>query len=495
MAGSHEVLSRKYRPQRFQDVIHQDLAIGAISNAIKTGKIGHAYIFFGPRGVGKTTIARIFAKRLNCKNPVESEPCNKCDSCLEITKGISGDVLEIDAASNRGIENVRELRDNVKFTPMGGKYKVYIIDEVHMLTDQSFNALLKTLEEPPSHVVFLLATTEYHKIPETILSRCQDFIFKKVPLAVLQDYAESLCKEEKTQYDSEGLFWVAKKGDGSVRDMLSFMEQALVFSNNRIIGTEIRKMIGYHGIDILANFVKSLVNPETHSRALEIIENLYQEGQDIYKFLWDSIEFTHTLCLLKQSIADSESVNYPREDLIRMRKDFETTDPIALNHLSFRLFDLYERIKTLRLRNSFEIKIFIEIQIKKLIEELSRPSLSGLVDRINHLILTIQEPESPISASFVASGSRSFSGKEVRLPSDNKVEPKLPQPSLNETENLDLKKSNNKIGSPDAEESTVSSLEKLAEGASKTDTEWETNFKNQFLGTDIDPAKVPKLEK
>ncbi|MGJ4787438.1 DNA polymerase III subunit gamma/tau [Leptospira koniambonensis] len=480
MAGNHEVLSRKYRPQRFQDVIHQNLAIGALQNAVKSGKIGHAYIFFGPRGVGKTTIARIFAKRLNCQNPIDNEPCNQCDSCQEITKGISGDVLEIDAASNRGIENIRELRDNVKFTPMGGKYKVYIIDEVHMLTDQSFNALLKTLEEPPSHVVFVLATTEYHKIPETILSRCQDFIFKKVPLSVLQDYAENLCKEENTKYDSEGLFWVAKKGDGSVRDMLSFMEQALVFTDNRLLGSEIRKMIGYHGIDFLSDFIKSLVDAENSSKSLQIIESLYQEGQDIYKFLWDSIEFTHTLCLVKDSAADSESVNYPREDLIKMRKDFESVDPIALNKLSFRLFELFERVKTLRLRNSFEIKIFIEIQIKKLTEDLAKPSLAGLVDRINHLILMIQDQDS-VSASVA------FETPKKQAPTPPKeVQTPVPTPSP--------VVSNEKKEIPQEQKpGPLSSLEDLAKGVSSEDAEWEKSFKNEFLGTDIDPSKVPKL--
>ncbi|PKA17618.1 DNA polymerase III subunit gamma/tau [Leptospira haakeii] len=480
MAGNHEVLSRKYRPQRFQDVIHQNLAIGALQNAVKSGKIGHAYIFFGPRGVGKTTIARIFAKRLNCQNPVDNEPCNQCDSCQEITKGISGDVLEIDAASNRGIENIRELRDNVKFTPMGGKYKVYIIDEVHMLTDQSFNALLKTLEEPPSHVVFVLATTEYHKIPETILSRCQDFIFKKVPLSVLQDYAENLCKEENTKYDSEGLFWIAKKGDGSVRDMLSFMEQALVFTDNRLLGAEIRKMIGYHGIDFLADFIKSLVDAENSSKSLQIIENLYQEGQDIYKFLWDSIEFTHTLCLVKDSAADSESVNYPREDLIKMRKDFESVDPIALNKLSFRLFELFERVKTLRLRNSFEIKIFIEIQIKKLTEDLAKPSLAGLVDRINHLILMIQDQDSNSTAA-------TFEIPKKQAPTPPKeIQTPVPTPSpvvSNEKKEISQEK---KAG-------PLSSLEDLAKDVSSEDAEWEKSFKNEFLGTDVDPSKVPKL--
>lgn len=481
MAGNHEVLSRKYRPQKFKDVIHQNLAIGALQNAVKSGKIGHAYIFFGPRGVGKTTIARIFAKRLNCQNPKENEPCNECDSCIEITKGISGDVLEIDAASNRGIENIRELRDNVKFTPMGGKYKVYIIDEVHMLTDQSFNALLKTLEEPPAHVVFVLATTEYHKIPETILSRCQDFIFKKVPLSVLQDYAENLCKEEQTKYDPEGLFWVAKKGDGSVRDMLSFMEQALVFTDNRILGSEIRKMIGYHGIDFLTDFVKSLLVPESQSKSLEIVENLYQEGQDIFKFLWDTIEFTHTLCLLKDSIADSESVNYPREDLIKMRKEFESVDPISLNQLSFRLFELFEKVKTLRLRNSFEIKIFIEIQIKKLADDLSRPSLAGLVDRINQLILTIQEPDS-------------IPAKTQSIRNDPK--PSIPKETVQETPSpLSMSKQQVET-SPPAKDSVsgISSLDELAKNASSEDAEWEKSFKNEFLGTDVDPSKVPKLK-
>lgn len=480
MAGNHEVLSRKYRPQRFQDVIHQNLAIGALQNAVKSGKIGHAYIFFGPRGVGKTTIARIFAKRLNCQNPIDNEPCNQCDSCQEITKGISGDVLEIDAASNRGIENIRELRDNVKFTPMGGKYKVYIIDEVHMLTDQSFNALLKTLEEPPAHVVFVLATTEYHKIPETILSRCQDFIFKKVPLSVLQDYAENLCKEENTKYDSEGLFWVAKKGDGSVRDMLSFMEQALVFTDNRLLGSEIRKMIGYHGIDFLSDFIKSLVDAENSSKSLQIIENLYQEGQDIYKFLWDSIEFTHTLCLVKDSAADSESANYPREDLIKMRKDFESVDPIALNKLSFRLFELFEKVKTLRLRNSFEIKIFIEIQIKKLTEDLAKPSLAGLVDRINHLILMIQDQDSnaPTVAFEIPKKQAPIPAKEIQTPTPT------PSPVV----------SNEKKDTPKEQRpGALSSLEDMAKDVSSEDAEWEKSFKNEFLGTDVDPSKVPKL--
>ncbi|EPE85578.1 DNA polymerase III, subunit gamma and tau [Leptospira noguchii str. 1993005606] len=462
MARTHEVLSRKYRPQKFQDVIHQDLAIGALQNALKSGKIGHAYIFFGPRGVGKTTIARILAKRLNCQNPINNEPCNECNSCNEITRGISSDVLEIDAASNRGIENIRELRDNVKFAPMGGKYKVYIIDEVHMLTDQSFNALLKTLEEPPSHIVFVLATTEFHKIPETILSRCQDFIFKKVPLSVLQDYSEKLCKIENVQYDQEGLFWVAKKGDGSVRDMLSFMEQAIVFTDSKLLGAAIRKMIGYHGIEFLTSFIKSLVDPDNHSKSLEIIESLYQEGQDIYKFLWDSIEFTHTLNLIRDSLADPESVNFPKEDLVKMKLDFENVDSSKLNFLSGKLFEIYERIKTIRLRNSFEIKVFTEIQIKKLVEELTYPSLAGLIDKINHLILMVQ-------------GSKNI------LPDTSKKKDKPSSEVILESQ-----------FESNQQDSNLENTKPIEPSSRKFDT--STEIKKKFLGTEVDPNQIPKLD-
>ncbi|MBW0433116.1 DNA polymerase III subunit gamma/tau [Leptospira yasudae] len=489
MAGTHEVLSRKYRPQRFRDVIHQDLAIGALQNALKSGKIGHAYIFFGPRGVGKTTIARILAKRLNCQNPADNEPCNECSSCTEITRGISSDVLEIDAASNRGIENIRELRDNVKFAPMGGKYKVYIIDEVHMLTDQSFNALLKTLEEPPSHIVFVLATTEFHKIPETILSRCQDFIFKKVPLSVLQDYSEKLCKIENVQYDQEGLFWVAKKGDGSVRDMLSFMEQAIVFTDSKLLGAGIRKMIGYHGIEFLTSFIKSLVDPDNHSKALEILESLYQEGQDIYKFLWDSIEFTHTLNLIRDSLADPESVNFPKEDLVKMKSDFENVDSSKLNFLSGKLFEIYERIKTIRLRNSFEIKVFTEIQIKKLVEELTYPSLAGLVDRINHLILMVQgsknaapeaERRNPVaSESSVKNAPQSEASKKKDDPLSQAMESHFE--SNEQDSNTESRSAESSKPSPTSESNPQ-----------KFDT--STEIKKKFLGTEVDRSKIPRLD-
>jgi DNA polymerase-3 subunit gamma/tau len=391
---SHLVFARKYRPQKFSQVIYQSLAINALKNALKNNRIGHAYIFFGPRGVGKTTIARILAKRLNCENPQDNEPCDICSSCLEIKKGISNDVIEIDAASNRGIDNIRDLRENVKFSPMGGHYKIYIIDEVHMLTEASFNALLKTLEEPPPHVVFILATTEYHKIPETILSRCQDFIFKKVPHIELQSYVEELCKTESIEYDMDGIFWVAKKGDGSVRDTLSFLEQAVSFTDSKILGKKIAEMIGYEGVETYIQLLHNLLNHSKFESTYHFITDLYNKGIDFNKFIWEFLEFSNSVCLLKENLADKENLNYPSEDILKISKAIENYRLESLFVLADKLFKLYEKMNQMKLRNSFETKIFIELSFRKILNELNQPSLSSVLEKIQNLKEKIQAEES-----------------------------------------------------------------------------------------------------
>ncbi|GBF51353.1 DNA polymerase III subunit gamma and tau [Leptospira ryugenii] len=390
MSESHQVLFRKYRPQFFQDVIYQDLAVNSLTNAFKTKKIGHAYIFIGPRGVGKTTIARILAKRLNCENPNGVEPCNVCLSCQEITKGISNDVFEIDAASNSGVDNVRDLRENVKFNAMGGKYRVYILDEVHMLSGAAFNALLKTLEEPPPHVVFILATTEYHKIPETILSRCQDFTFRKVPVAVLQQYIETIAKKENLKYDSEGLFWIAKKGDGSVRDTLSFMEQAVVFTDGNLTGIKLRKMIGYHGIEGFKEFLNALLDSSQSANLFQKLEHYFEEGLDLNKFLWDFIEFLNSLLLIRDNLAERESINIPQEDLQNLKTEYRAVDPEVIILLSERLFLVHEKMNQMKLRSSYEVKVYLEIQFRKLLMEREKPSVSGLLTKLSEITKLIQ---------------------------------------------------------------------------------------------------------
>lgn len=341
------------------------------------------------------------------------------------------------------------------------------------------------MEEPPAHIVFVLATTEFHKIPETILSRCQDFIFKKVPLSVLQDYSEKLCKIENVQYDQEGLFWIAKKGDGSVRDMLSFMEQAIVFTDSKLLGTGIRKMIGYHGIEFLTSFIKSLIDPDNHSKSLEIIESLYQEGQDIYKFLWDSIEFTHTLNLIRDSLADPESVNFPKEDLTKMKSDFENVDSSKLNFLSGKLFEIYERIKTIRLRNSFEIKVFTEIQIKKLVEELTYPSLAGLIDRINHLILMVQGSKN--SAPDDTEHNQSF--PVLKNTPQSESSKKKDDPFSGVSLEALFESNQQDLSLKDYSLETKSTSEPNSQ---KFDT--STEIKKKFLGTEVDQSKIPKLD-
>ncbi|HMV41595.1 MAG TPA: DNA polymerase III subunit gamma/tau [Leptospiraceae bacterium] len=446
---SHLVFARKYRPQLFKEVIHQDLAIGALMNALKNNRVGHAYIFFGPRGVGKTTIARLLAKRLNCESPEDNEPCNKCKSCTEIMKGISNDVLEIDAASNRGIDNIRDLRENVKFSPMGGRYKIYIIDEVHMLTDQSFNALLKTLEEPPHHVVFILATTEFHKIPETILSRCQDFVFKKVPLPNLQSYVEHLCKIEKIDYDADGIFWVAKKGDGSVRDTLSFLEQAVTFTDGHITGKQIGKMIGYQGVEVQIEFLKSILGEKTFHKSFEMIEKIYNEGTDLHKFAWEFVEFTHALIIIKENLADRDTLNYPIEDIEKISKELEPFSVEVLTLLSEKIYSMYEKLMYLKLRNSFEMKIFIEISIRKLIFDMNKPSVAGVLEKIHDLYQILQKE----GERYTASPRQS-----------NPVAAKENLPQKGNTEVLQ-----------------------------KEEIDVESILKDKFLGTEVDSSKLPEI--
>ncbi|MGQ2838648.1 DNA polymerase III subunit gamma/tau, partial [Leptospira interrogans] len=285
-------------------------------------------------------------------------------------------------------------------------------------------------------------------------------------------------KIENVQYDQEGLFWVAKKVDGSVRDMLSFMEQAIVFTDSKLLGAAIRKMIGYHGIEFLTSFIKSLVDPDNHSKSLEIIESLYQEGQDIYKFLWDSIEFTHTLNLIRDSLADPESVNFPKEDLVKMKSDFENVDSSKLNFLSGKLFEIYERIKTIRLRNSFEIKVFTEIQIKKLVEELTYPSLAGLIDKINHLILMVQGSKNVLSD---VNQNTAFALKDTLQPETSKKKDKLSSDVILESQFESNQQDSNLENTKPAELSSR-----------KFDT--STEIKKKFLGTEVDPNQTPKLD-
>ena len=279
----YEVIARKWRPQIFQDVIGQEHITQTLLNALNTDRLAHAYLFSGARGVGKTSVARILAKAINCQEGNDGNPCNQCSSCLEITNGSSVDVQEIDGASNRGIDEIRELRENIKYMPSSRKYRVYIIDEVHMLTLQAFNALLKTLEEPPPHVKFLFATTEPHKVPITILSRCQRFDFKRIPLIHIASHLERIAESDGIKISKSGIMIIARESEGSMRDAQSLLDQVSSFTGAQVEDKDIIDILGIIDRDLLFETSRSIINGSS-SDCMGIVEKIYNFGYDIKEF-------------------------------------------------------------------------------------------------------------------------------------------------------------------------------------------------------------------
>lgn len=313
---SYIVFARKYRPQGFDEVVGQSHITTTLKNAIAQNRVAHAYIFAGPRGVGKTTTARILAKALNCEKGPTDNPCNKCPSCAEITQGVSLDILEIDGASNRGIDEIRNLRENVKFAPSKGRFKVYIIDEVHMLTSEAFNALLKTLEEPPAHVKFIFATTQAHKVPPTILSRCQRFDFRRISVKDIVDSLERIAKKESLKVDKEVLILIAKHSDGSMRDAQVVLDQISSYTEGKISAEDASKILGAVSDDILFGLADSIKTHESVA-ALKMIDSLADEGKDIVQVVLYLIEHFRNLSVVKVSDDPSALIDASPEKIKR----------------------------------------------------------------------------------------------------------------------------------------------------------------------------------
>jgi len=369
------VTARKWRPQRFEDVVGQEHITSTLKNAIKEKRIAHAYLFTGPRGVGKTTTARILAKTLNCENRKNSEPCNECEMCKSIQNSQLIDIIEIDAASNRGIDEIRSLRDSVKYAPTRGKYKVYIIDEVHMLTKESFNAFLKTLEEPPEHIIFIFATTDVHKLPLTIISRCQRYDFRRIQLDKIKETLRMIADEEKIKIDDKTLTIIAKKADGALRDAESYFDQIVAFSKGKIDAELVTQMLNLIDEDIYFQLSEAVINKD-YKLVFHTSEKIYENGWDFSDFLDGLIE--HFRNILSVVITGSTSAIETAE--IYKTRYLEYVDKFSESDI-LRLLNFLSKSQQ-ELRYSQNQKLKIEIILSHLIALESSRTISELISSV-----------------------------------------------------------------------------------------------------------------
>lgn len=314
---SYLVLARKWRPLSFKDLVGQESVVRTLKNALEQGRVVHAYVFSGPRGVGKTTTARILSRALNCQNGPTTEPCGNCPSCDSITNGSAVDVIEIDGASNRGINEIRELRESVRYAPSGGKYKIYIIDEVHMLTKEAFNALLKTLEEPPPHVIFIFATTSPKSIPVTVLSRCQHLNFRRIPKAKIMDHLSYICGQEKVSITPGALEMIARVAEGSVRDSLTVLDQAMAFSSD-VQEQDLQTMLGLPEQSLLYNMAGLLLKAD-RSGLLETVRDLAEGGSDLRTFPRELSTLFRNLLVVKVSERPASLLELPEDEILDLK--------------------------------------------------------------------------------------------------------------------------------------------------------------------------------
>ena len=359
---SYVVLARKWRPQRFEDVVGQPHVVQTLTNAISAERIAHAYLFSGARGIGKTSVARILAKALNCAQGPSPSPCNQCESCKEITKSASIDVFEIDGASNRGIDEIRELRENVRYLPAKSSYKIYIIDEVHMLTAPAFNALLKTLEEPPPHVIFIFATTEVHRVPITITSRCQLFDFRRIPAAEIMDHLRHIAQEEHIQISDVSLRVLAREAEGSMRDAQSLLEQMIAFSGKTISDEDLLEVLGVIDHQELFSTATAIIEGDA-VRCLETIERLYLHGHDLRRFCQELAEHFRNLLVMKMSNEPQKLVDLTDAELTELKEQADKVSSSTLQQFFHFLLKGEEEI-----RRSSNPKLVLEMSLLRLTE-------------------------------------------------------------------------------------------------------------------------------
>lgn len=373
---AYQVIARKWRPQNFEEVIYQDHISKTVKNSIKNGRLYHAYLFSGPRGVGKTTMARIVAKSLNCIEGPTDNPCGRCENCVEIREGNSFDVIEIDGASNRGIENIRELRENVKFAPMKSRYKVYIVDEVHMLTKEAFNALLKTLEEPPAYIVFIFATTEIHQVPDTILSRCQKYFFKKIAVEAIVKHLRHIIDKEGFSIDERSLYPIARSSDGSMRDAQSLLDQVLSFSDGEVSEEDTLSILGVVPLESYLNILRYICNLDAKNTLGEI-NRVVSLGIDIPRYVAGFVDVLRTIRLIKNDVSMQGILGLSDEELSLFK---EVGEKFHDEELSVMFQISSELMRDLRYSSSERINL--EMAALDMISAKRSPSLSSLIRRL-----------------------------------------------------------------------------------------------------------------
>lgn len=406
---SYTALYRKYRPQNFTDVKGQDAIVTTIRNQIQAGRIGHAYLFCGTRGTGKTTIAKIFAKAVNCEHPVEGSPCGKCPSCLAIAAGHSMNVIEIDAASNNGVDNIREIRDEVAYAPTEGRYKVYIIDEVHMLSIGAFNALLKTLEEPPAYVIFLLATTEAHKIPVTILSRCQRYNFHRISTDIIAERLQELLEQEQTHAEEKAVRYIAKAADGAMRDALSLLDQCMAFyMGEKLTYDHVLEVLGAVDTVRFSGIFRAVIGSEV-AAVMQYIEEMVAEGVDLGQFVNDFTWYLRNLLLLQSSDDMEDVLDISSENLALLKEECTMADGASL----MRYIRIFSELSN-QVRYSTQKRIIIEIAFIKLCRPQMEEDVSSVVARLAQLEKKIEEGVRPVTAAHAGTAQQPETKADVK---------------------------------------------------------------------------------
>ena len=389
LAMSYLVLARKYRPQSFSDVVEQEHITQTLANAVVAGRVAHAILFAGPRGTGKTTVARILSKALNCQEGPAREPCNRCRACEEITAGHCVDVFEIDGASNNSVDQVRELRENVKYMPAHCRYKIYIIDEVHMLSTPAFNALLKTLEEPPPHVLFMFATTEAHRIPITILSRCQRFDFRRIRLESVARYLAKICEQEAVAISTESLNLIARESGGSIRDSLSLLDQVMASGAKAIPHDRVVDTLGVIDRQQIHELAEAVLSGDA-TRFIGALDEMFDRGHDVKKLFSDLLEYFRNLMVIHTSREARKLVDLPASEIELMQQQAQRFPQTSLHQI---LEILFREEPAVRL--SPQPKLALEMAFFRVLQAPPALSINTLIQKLEDLRREVGGPSSP----------------------------------------------------------------------------------------------------